>query len=180
MPAPLSLERQLALTKLPNNSWVSFQIDKSTDWLKELLQEMNENATIAPAHIILSQTSIELKIELMRKFKGEIGEYVLARGCVEATYATECVRTLRPMQEKLKTEFKSCFAPEALLKSEEYAETSEIWLDGDTWELYAYTKNQLDIAEMVHEQAYLSYNYYPRIDAEAPLNEDLPDDKTRQ
>lgn len=180
MQTPLSLERKVTISKLPNNSWVKHQLDKSTEWLAELLKEMNENATIAPVHILLSQTSIDVTIELMRKFKGEVGEYVLARGTIEATYATECVRTLRPMQEKLSAEFKTCFVPESVLKSEEYAETSEIWLDGETWELYGYDKNQIDLAEMVHEQAYLNYNYYPRIDADAPLNLGTPGDKPRQ
>jgi len=179
MQAPLSLEAKITISKLPTNSWVSYEADKTTPWMSELLKEMNENTKIAPPHILLSQTSIELKLELNKKFKGEIGEYVLARGHVAATYATECVRTLRPMQEKLAADIKACFVAEDVLQSEEYAETSEIWLDGETWELYPYAKNQVDIAEMIHEQAYLNYNYYPRIDADSPLATDVPGNKPR-
>lgn len=179
-PLETTLEARINMAKLPLNSRLNFKLDKKQNWLKDILLEMNENAKDRTPEEWLNETEITLELELMKCFKGEIGEYLLVTGHLEASYATECVRTLKPMKENLTADFKSCFAPEALLSSEEYAETGEIWTDNHTWELYGYERHHVELFEMVREQAYLNYNYYPRIDADGPLNLDFPGDKSRQ
>ena len=175
-----SLDARYTITKMAKDAWVSYTADKNVAWVADLLREMNEHATTHTSDAHFANSVIHLSVELSRKYKGEIGEYVLARGTIRATYDTECVRTLQPMQESLTAEFKTCFVPTTVTQSEEYAETGEIWLDGDTWDMYAYEKNQIDVSEMIHEQAFLNYNYYPRLDADGPLDADLPSDKSRQ
>ncbi len=180
-PLEITLDAKLNLAKIGLNTVIKARATKETPWLLDLLKELNEKASaLLPASVVLAQSQIELVSEITKRFKGEIGEYLLVKGTLTATYATECVRTLKPMTESLSAEFKVCFAPKALLESEEYAESAEIWTDNDTWELYGYERHQIDIAEMVHEQAYLNYNYYPRIEEEKALDEAGPDDEPLQ
>lgn len=172
------LDATVNLAKLPLNSKLSFHLDKSQPWLRDILVEMNENAHDRTADEWLAETDISVDLELLKGFKGEIGEYLLAEGTIRATYATECVRTLKPMKETIEGPFKACFAPTKLVESEEYAETGEIYMDGKVWDIYGYERYQIPLSEMIHEQAFINYNYYPRLDAEGPLPLDSSNDET--
>lgn len=172
------LDATVNLAKLPLNAKLSFKLDKSQSWLSDILVEMNENAHDRSAEEWLAETEIVVELELMKGFKGEIGEYLLAEGTIRATYATECVRTLKPMKDHLEAPFKACFVPTKLVESEEYAETGEIWLDGKVWDIYGYERHQVPFSEMLHEQAFINYNYYPRLDADSPLDLDAANDET--
>ncbi len=179
-PLQNTLEAQVNMVRMPQNSTLTFKVDKNTAWVADILKELNEKATDKSPEEWLQETDLTVDITLKKCFKGELGEYLLAKGNISATYATECIRTLQPMKESFSAEFNTCFAAENVLESEEYAETGEIWVDGETRELYAHKRNLANIAEMIHEQAFLNYNHYPRLDADGPLNLDIPSDKPRQ
>ncbi|MBY0517406.1 MAG: DUF177 domain-containing protein [Bacteriovoracaceae bacterium] len=174
------LESNLNISKLPINATVTHSLDKSAPWVKAILVELNENASEKTPEEWILETDINIRIELTKKFKGEIGEYLLVKGTVDANYATECVRTLKTMKDSVHAEFNTCFAPEAVLQSEEYAETGEIWIDGETRDLYGYKKNHVELNEMIHEQIYMNYNTYPKLDADSPLDGTIDADKMRQ
>jgi uncharacterized metal-binding protein YceD (DUF177 family) len=157
---------EVNISKIPMDAWVKHELsNKDSEWLTELLKELNENATTKSPEAWLDETHVNLKLSWIKHFKGEMGEYLLVKCAIESHYATECVTTLQPMNMDLKVEFQAAFVPQKIVDSEEYQETSEIWLDGETWELYGYSKNMIQLFEMVHEQVYLNYDYYPRLDA---------------
>jgi uncharacterized metal-binding protein YceD (DUF177 family) len=160
---------QINLIKLPMNTEFEFSFDKETDWVKELLVEMNENATYKRPENLLNETSLTITGQVQRKSKAEYSEYLLATGTIEAEYATECVRTLKPMKVKLEVPFKVCFIDESLATTELFADLDETYVDNDVYEIYFYTKRTVNFQEMIHEQIYLNYDQYPVLDANAKL-----------
>lgn len=155
---------KINLIKLAANNPVFFEFDTETDWVNEFLNEMNEHGTEK-----LDETGIYISGEIEKKNKTDMGEFLLVKGKIEVTYATECVRTLKPMMVDLDVEFKIAFIDETLATSELFADIDETWIENDTYELYFYNNRTVDLQEMLHEQIFLNYNQYPVLDAESKL-----------
>ena len=160
---------QINLIKLPLNNTFEFEFDQTTDWVREILIEMNENATDKTPEAYLSETSLVIHGEIEKKNNLEMNEFLLVRGTVEADYATECVRTLKPMKIHLNVPFNVCFVDESLATTELFAEIDETWVENGTYEIYFYNKRTANFQEMVHEQIFLNYDQYPVLDADARL-----------
>lgn len=161
---------QINLLKLPANNKFEFDLDQSVDWIKDLLDELNENAVNDPAAFgLLKQSRLQIAGEVEKKNKTDLGEFLLARGSINATYATECVRTLKPMKVELTVPFKVCFLDESLEKTEMFEETDETWVENDVYDIYYYGKRTVNFQEMLHEQIFLNYNQYPVLDADCQL-----------
>lgn len=159
----------ISLVKLPANTAYEFDFDQETEWVKELLIELNENATDKTPEMYLKETSLKISGEVEKKNNSEMNEFLLVRGEIEAQYATECVRTLKPMKVDLNVPFKVCFVDESLATSELFAEIDETWVENDTYEIYFYSKRTVNFQEMIHEQIFLNYDQYPVLDADAKL-----------
>lgn len=175
-----TLEPKLNLVKFPINTQLTFELDQTTPWVAELLKEMNEGATDKSPDQWLQETSLKLHLELAKKFKNEEGEYLLVKGQVKATYVDEHVRTLAPLKLELDLSFKAVFLNEPLLQTEAFEELDEIWLDGDTYEIYTYKKATADLGEMIHEQLFLHRIQYPGVELDEAMDGGLDTDKPRQ
>lgn len=161
---------QINLLKLPANSKYEIELNQSTDWVNNLLNELNENAVNDPAAFgLLKQSALTITGEVEKKTKIDLGEFLLAVGSIHAIYTTECIRTLRPMRMELTVPFKVCFLDVALESSEMFAETDETWVDNDVYDIYYYNKRTVNFQDMIHEQIFLNYNQYPVLDAECQL-----------
>lgn len=157
------------LVKLPNNAKFEFDLDQDVDWIKPLLLELNENASEKSPEEYFEETSLYISGEFEKKNKLDMGEFFLVKGTIEGTYATECVRTLRPMTVELNVPFKVCFVDEALATTEQFAEIDETYVENDVYEIYFYTKRTVNFLEMLHEQIFLNVDPYPVLDAESKL-----------
>lgn len=160
---------QINLIKLATNTRFEFSLDKSTDWVRDILLELNENASEKTPEEYLTETTLTISGEIEKKNKPDLNEILLVSGQIVADYATECVRTLKPMQIKLELPFKVCFVDEALATSEQFADIDETYVDNDIYEIYFYQKRTIDFQAMLHEQIFLNYNQYPVLDAESKL-----------
>ena len=160
---------QINLIKLAPNTVYEFEMDQSTDWIKDILIEMNENATEKKPEAYLAETNLVIFGDIEKKNKPDMSEFLLVKGHIEADYVTGCVRTLKPMKVQLNVPFKICFVDETLATSELFADIDETWVENDTYEIYFYTKRTIDFQEMIHEQIFLNYNQYPVLDADAKL-----------
>lgn len=176
-----SLPAQLGLLKLQLNVETEFEMTEETEeWVKDILIEMNENASDKTPAENLEETYLHISGTMTKKFTAENGEYLLMSVRIQTEYNTECVRTLKPMSESLDLEFKVCFINEALATSELFAEIDETYLDGNVYEIYFYNKKTAGIQEMIHEQIYLNYNQYPILDAESELAGTQTEEPTKQ
>lgn len=160
---------QINLIKLPANTRYEFDLDQSTDWVRDILIELNENATEKSPEEYLEETSLYISGEIEKKNKPEMSEYLLVSGNIEAEYVTECVRTLKPMKVELNVPFKICFLDETLATTELYSDQDETYVDNDIYELYFYNKRTVNFQEMIHEQVFLNYEQYPVLDADCKL-----------
>lgn len=160
---------QINLIKLPANNPVLFDLDQETDWVKEFLLEMNENATFKTPAELLNETFLSISGEYVKKNRQDMGEYLIVKGMIKASYATECVRTLKPMTVEIEVPLKICFVDESLATTELFNEMDETFVENDVFELYFYNKRTVEFAEMIHEQIFLNYNQYPILDAESNL-----------
>ncbi len=161
---------KINLIKLAANHPIVFELDSETEWVKEFLIEMNENAKEKTPGEYLNETSIFISGEMEKKNKPDLGEFLLVKGTIEADYVTECVRTLKPMTVQLDVPFKVIFVDESLATSELFAEIDETYVENDVYEIYFYNKRTVEFQEMLHEQIFLNYNQYPVIDAESKLD----------
>jgi len=160
---------QINLIKLPANNPVLFDLDKETEWVKEFLLEMNETATNKSPTDLLNETFLTISGEYVKKNRQDMGEYLLVKGLIKASYATECVRTLKPMTVEIEVPLKICFVDESLATTELFNEMDETFVDNDVYELYFYNKRTVEFGEMIHEQIFLNYDQYPILDAECDL-----------
>lgn len=157
------------LVKLPQNNTFEFNFDQDADWVKDILLELNENAKEKSPEEYLKETYLRVSGEVTKKHRVEMGEYLLLEGNIEALYATECVRTLKPMTLNLEIPVKICFVDEELSESELFQDQDETFVDNQMWELYFYNKRIVDLKEVIHEQVFLNYEQYPVLDADSPL-----------
>lgn len=166
------IDATIALIKLAANNRYEFTLDQSTDWVAEILAELNEHAEKG---IDLSPTSLTITGEIEKKDKSDMGEYLLVEGTIEAHYSTECVRTLKPMNMDLVVPFKICFVDEALQNTEMFEDQDEVWTDNEMYQLYFFTKRTVQFRDMIHEQLFMNYEQYPILDADSKL-EGISDD----
>jgi uncharacterized metal-binding protein YceD (DUF177 family) len=161
---------QINLIKLPLNTRFEFELDSDTDWVKSILMELNEKATEKTPEAYLEETSLYISGEIEKKSKNDMGEFLIVEAQIEAQYAAECVRTLKPMQVDLDFTIKICFIDESLATSELFADADETYVENDVYELYFYNKRTVNFRDMIHEQLFLNYNQYPVLDADSKLD----------
>lgn len=160
---------QIQLLKLATNNTLEFEFDQETDWVRDMLLELNENASDKKPQDWLSETSLVVFGEVTKKNKADLGEFVIAKGHIEATYATECVRTLKPMKVDLDIAFKIAFIDESMAETELFKDLDETYVDNDVYEIYFYNKRIIEFQEMIHEQIFLHVDPYPVLDADSKL-----------
>lgn len=163
------LEALVNIPKFPMNTSKFYSLDTTQDWVKELLMELNEKADDQSPEENLQNTSINVELELLKKFKPDSGEFLLLKGRVKAHYVTQCVRTLVQMDDSVELELKACFIDSAKENEDIYQDQTETFQENEMYDLYFYQKNQADIKEMIHEQIFLNINQYPIKDHEAEL-----------
>ena len=160
---------KINLIKIPANMPIQFDLDDSVDWVREFLLEMNENASEISPEEYLEETFLTITGEIEKKNKVDMGEFLLVKGSVKAEYATECIRTLKPMTMELEFPFKVAFIDESLATTELFADIDETYVENDVYEIYFYNKRTIDLQEMLHEQIFLNYEQYPVLDADSKL-----------
>lgn len=162
----IPLRPQIVVSKVLLNAEVEYELDQDTDWVGELLDELSENVSEFTIKILKPKTFLTLDLVISKKSKPQMGEFLLVQGHLETSYATECVKSLKPMIEHLEIDFNSCFLSEDLNQKDQYAEIDEIFEGDDVYQIYYYQKNLADLKEMIHEVIFLHYNQYPMIDTQ--------------
>lgn len=165
-----SLGEKVNIATLPPNKKLHYSLDKNTDWVKELLMELNENAKSRSEEDYLMDTFLDVELEIKKLNNPTFGDVLICNGNLKTEYVTECVRTLVEMRDHLEVEFKTCFIPDHFAEEPEYEDQTDIFIDNDVHELHFYSLKKANLKEMVHEQIYLNINQYPVADYDAPLH----------
>ncbi|MBT4792299.1 MAG: hypothetical protein HON90_12075 [Halobacteriovoraceae bacterium] len=163
------LESNLNLTKISQTDTKFYKLDKTQDWTKTILLELNEKADSKSPEEFLAETNINIELEISKKFKNQYGEYLLVKGKLQTNYITQCIRNLTEMRDSLSIAFSICFLNKNCDIDADSTELLEVIENNEVYELYYLEKGHANIAEMVHEQIYLNINQYPVSDPDSPL-----------
>lgn len=159
----------LVVGKMPMNKEFEFELNKEHEWVRNLLEELNEEAADMSIAQKLADSNFDIKLKITRKYKADMADYVLVSGSFETNYYTECVRTLTTMRDSLSVEFAACFVGEEYETDERFAEQTDIFTDNQVWELHFFENGSVNIKEFLHEIVYLEKDPYPCVDEDSPL-----------
>ncbi len=168
--AETKMQEKLNIVKFPLNATKYYELDKSCDWVRALLLELNEKADEKKPEEYLANTDIKIQMEIKKLFKSQYGEFLIINLQFSSHYVTQCVRTLEEMEDSLHFEVNSCFLDREYEKLEEFEDQMEIYEDNQLNELYFYEKGFVDVKEMIHEQIFLNINQYPVKNSDSELN----------
>lgn len=163
------LDREINITKLGQNQERYFSLNKSQDWVRELLIELNEKADEKSPEDYLNQTSLNIGLDIKKIFDAREGEKLLVSGNLVAKYMTQCIRTLEPMEDELDLDIKACFIDSSNQDNDMYVDQTETFQENEMYDLYFYDNKKVKLSEMIHEQVFLNYNEYPVKDPDAEL-----------
>jgi uncharacterized metal-binding protein YceD (DUF177 family) len=161
-----TLPAKIQVSRVSGDSWSEYKMNKDTDWLGAMLNELNENATYRTPEMYFNSAYLDLDIKLKKKYRASMGEIVLLKCKLETTYYTQCVKTLGEMKDSLTLEFQAAFIHDHFENTPEYEESTEIFEENEVYELYYHRHGNVDLKEVIHEQIYLNYNQYPSLEPE--------------
>ncbi|MBF0359555.1 MAG: DUF177 domain-containing protein [Oligoflexia bacterium] len=148
--------------KFPLNNETIMQLNNNDhQWPKLLLDEM-EGDGFQNQEKENRESYLNLSITIIKKENSELLEHIFLTGNINARYRTLCVRCVEEMYEQIDVDFKVCFIPSSLEKSELYADQLTLYTDhmGEV-DLYFYSDNIVDIKEFIHELIFLNLNQLP-------------------
>jgi uncharacterized metal-binding protein YceD (DUF177 family) len=155
---PDQLPQWVHLSKMAPKRKYNFELKKNHSWVNELREEVSR--------FEIHQTSdleiFDIQVTLEKRQKPQLDVYLTVHAHFKCHYETECVKTLDPVVEVIKDEFKAVFLSQEYEKSLEYADQTSTFLDGEEMELYFADFDQaIDIKELFHEMLHLRINPYP-------------------
>jgi hypothetical protein len=151
--------------KMRSNTWLEYSMDKSSEWVQELLLELNEHAAEMEKSQKLETSHLNLDIRLKKCSKDSVGDYLLCEVKVDALFNTLCVKTGATMTDTLNFEVKICFLASEYEEQEEFKDQTEHFTDGHIYELYYLNKNwEAPLQDAIHEQLFLNLDYYPSLE----------------
>ncbi|MFZ4713320.1 MAG: hypothetical protein ACOYL6_06400 [Bacteriovoracaceae bacterium] len=161
--AQTNLDSKLNINKLAISKIHDFKLDESLAWMKELLQELNEDVKmgfVSPS----SQASISCEGQYYKKHRAEYGEYAVVQGTLKAKFYTNDVSNGKVMLDDLEVDFCACFLGAHFKNDPNYKDEIEFYVDNQTMDLFFLDNVYIDLKEAFHEYLFLNKDPYPRID----------------
>lgn len=141
----------------------NFDLDENTDWMGELLHELNEDLTSDELAELEGETFLCFEGDALRRTSGKLEDHVKFHGKLSTVYATRCVQTGKPMLDNLDVEVKMVFVDQELITRYGYEEQTSLFVDEDEYELYPINDNRFDLFEAIHEFIWLHKDPYPTL-----------------
>ena len=133
--------------------------DEKTPWVEEILTELHDQLDPEDTY---PAGSLHLKLTISRKKSSFLGEHLIVRAQINATYHLPCGLTLVPLYQHMCHSVNAAFLHDSQEKLPEYAEATTVFAENEEMELYFYRKGQADIKEFIHEQIFLEVPAFPR------------------
>ncbi len=153
------LESKIFVNKYSFDIIEEYEIDKKTDWINDLLVELEEDNDDEADY---SPSSMTLKAQITRKTNNFLNDHLVVRAQIKAHFHLPCGRCLYPLAQELDLSLSAAFLHESQEKKPEYAEVTTVFADGQEMELYFYRKGEADVKEFIHEQIYIEVEPFPR------------------
>ena len=150
---------EVSLKALPIDRSQDIALDENCDWLKEILDELNEES--GEANLQSYETFLKLELSMKRKSHSEFGDYLILEGSVDLKYATSCVVTGDTIVESQDTEIFAAVLDKPVIKDQNLEEETEIYINDAEYDLYDY-EFKVDLKSIIREYVFLNKNYYPK------------------
>jgi len=143
----------------PFNQEDEYHFDVKTPWIKNLLEELEEDQMVEGNDI--SSGTMEVTLNIQKKSSNTLKDHFILFGKVKAFYPCSCIRCLELTQESFESEFSCCFIDSELANGPKFEESSHINHGMNELELYAYEDGFLNLKELIHENIYMAANPLP-------------------
>lgn len=153
------IEKEVRLSRLVFDETINYELDDNCSWVADLYNELEEETDREEDGY--KPGFIKVELTLKRKSEKPFGDMLLVRGHVKSDYTAACVRCLALTPQSVEVDFQCAFVNSRLENDPEYEELDDIFTENEEWDLYFYEKGNADVAEMVHEQLYMSVNQFP-------------------
>lgn len=153
------MKNAISVKALPQGRSQDYSFDEKTDWVQEILDELNEDVT--ENDIASNENFLKVELGLLRKSDGTHGDYLILEGNVEAQYVTNCVVSGNVMTESQETEIFAAVLEKGIIKDLELEEATELFINDAEYDLYDY-EFKVDLKSIIREYIFLYKNYYPK------------------
>lgn len=133
-------------------------------WIREILDEI-ESDIESEKDFSGKPGFLGVHLYIQKKETGSYGVHLTIAGRVTTDYTAPCVRCLEPAEESSDLEFAAVYLNQHFEDTEEFQETSHIYIGQEEMELYFHEKGKVDIKELVREQLYMELEPLPVHDA---------------
>lgn len=141
-----------------------FDLDEKTNWVGELLAELNEELSQDELNELGDETFLTFEGTALRRTSGKLEDHVKIDGKLNCVYGTRCIRTGAPMLDNLDIEVKMVIVDEEIITRYSYEEETTLFVDDSEYELYTSKDNRFDLKEAVHEFIWLHKDPYPSLE----------------
>jgi hypothetical protein len=159
------MENRQTISKLPKEGSIEVYLDGETPWMAELLEELNEDLTDSD-YEGEGNASIEFKGELVRKWNDRFNDYIILTGEIRASFYALEINSGEAILDHIEVPVRACWIQEELREKFGYEEETEIWFDEDEYDLYFYTRNNVELKPVLSEYLFLNKNPYPGLSEE--------------
>ncbi len=158
------LPKELLINKFSHDIIEEYEVDNSnTDWLNSMLQELEEELDEDETY---PEGKIQFKAKITRKTNNFLGDHIVARCHIDASFHLPCGRCLYPIAQTMQMDLNAAYLHDSNQAKPEYAESTTVYADNAEMELYFYKKGIVNIEEFVHEQVFIEVNPFPRCEGE--------------
>ena len=148
------MDQYLKLTTLIPDREESYQLDLTTDWIAQLLSELEENSETS------ATGNLNCQLNIMREINPTLGDHVGIIAEITGSYHTTCVRCLESTEIPIEINFAACYVSQSLEKTPEFEELEEVFCQGQEMDLY-FHQGKIDLKELLHENIYLQLEPFP-------------------
>jgi len=172
------IDEKLSYLRLNMNEDYHYTINKSTTWVSELLEELNEKMSERTIQQYLAESELDIQLMLKHTNLPPFGDVLVAQGTIDVNFFTECVKTLKEMRDHLNADFKAVFVPNHFAEDEEYSDLSEVFVENDMHDVHFSVKNMANLKDLIHEVIYLNIDNYPTLEVDID-NTPVADNETK-
>ncbi len=156
-------KKVMFVTALSAGQKKEFDLDENTDWMGELLRELNEELSSDELAELEGETFLCFSGHALRRTSGKLEDHVKFDGKLSTVYATRCVQSGKPMLDHLEVDVKVVFVEQELINRYGYEEQTTLFVDEDEYELYPINDNRFELFEAIHEFIWLHKDPYPTL-----------------
>lgn len=160
----LKMKSDVFLRPIGIGQTVVIDVDQSSVWMNEILNELHEDVKADLKDCDLSKTYIRFKGDLQKKSSAKFLDHAFLLGEIEARFYTYCITTGELMLDDIFAEVQAVFLEDELKKELELEDEITIYFDEYEFDLYYLSGLNVPLKPAIHEYVFLNKNPYPKLE----------------